>query len=129
MCVCVRARARVCACVRACVCMHAMVNTIKSFPIPAPIHCNSFYSVPIQFVSIQFFSIPIKFLSIQFFSNSISISFYSVFFNSNSLYNHPIKIKIAAPIHITKNNHKMIRLMRIRGGGGDTACYCNFLKH
>ena len=53
----------------------AGVNSILSIPI----HCNSFYSIPIHF-----FSIPIKFLSIHFFP--IPITFLSIifFFNSNS---------------------------------------------
>ena len=43
------------------------VNSILSIPI----HCNSFYSVPVQFLSIQLFSIP---NSISF--NSISFKFH-----------------------------------------------------
>ena len=32
----------------------AVVISIQSIPIPAPIHCNSIYSIPNKFLSIQF---------------------------------------------------------------------------
>ena len=38
-------------------------NIIMNSIISIPIDCNSFYSGPIQFLSIQLFSIPIQFLS------------------------------------------------------------------
>ena len=58
---------------------------------PARIHCNSFYSIPIK--------------------KSIKCVV-------NSIYNHPIPNP--APIHLTKVSHKIMRLMRIRGG----VCVC-----
>ena len=67
-----------------------------------PIHCNSFYSVPIQFLSIQFlfqfqfnffqfnyFSVPIQFLSVKCFQFEFHLQSFNCF-------------SIAAPIHITK---------------------------
>ena len=91
--------------------MHrAVVNYVQSIPIPTPIHCNSFYSIPI----------PIQFLSIQFFQFQFSFFQFNFF---NSICDH--SIPIPTPIHVTKVNHKSIQLMCIQGG--DTVYYCNFL--